>query len=154
MIKLADLLIGTGLTVGASIGLAIVAARKGAVLVQDAVSHIPENPASSASRRAKQVVSDFLSDNLMPELISKGMAKLYPSIKAKGAKSKASTTESSKATAQTQSQELLDAESAEKLKETLSAKPSINKDDQTHPYSSTLQNPAGFRPTGAGGGAV
>lgn len=137
--NITNLIIGAALTMGASYGLALVAARRGRKLASKMLSRLPQESGSSV---AEIFNPEHYKRDHLPELLARRL------------RSALNAGESAKKNAAAMNAVALDPATAEKLKETLSAKPSVDAEVETHPYSGALQNTGSFRPTGAGGGAV
>jgi hypothetical protein len=138
--KVSDVLVGAGFLVGAAIGLAGFVVRTTVNFGMKAVSDLPKSLADLPLQ-----VHPF--DHSKHKRSANSAAKTQSTAKAQNNERKG------KAENQPPSPGL-SPDTAQQLADTLSTKPSIDKEEEKHPYSATLKNPGGFRPSGAGGNAV
>lgn len=167
--KAEKILVGAGFVAGASVGLVLFAVKTTAKAALDVTKNVALAPKKLVDKIRlqdllhKKEVLLHEKDRLLhkkaqaPKAAGKPKSGPESDMTAQPAQSVAQPSESkandSKSQAQAQ-QKPLTVSKAQELADALSVKPSINEELQNHPYSPTLKNPEGFRPTGASGSAV
>lgn len=137
--KVSDVLVGAGFLVGATIGLAAFVVKTTVKIGTKAVSTLPKSLTELPSRMTHS--RDQSGRKQRKNSVNKKY-KINRKADKKGGHTKELPSPG------------LSPDKAQQLADSLSTKPSIDKEEEKHPYSATLKNPSGFRPSGAGGNAV